>query len=1091
MEHNSAPFYLKVNRYSDYTLMCIQQWVDVAIYLGREIIIISDNPQLNNSIEKHIRPYSFVILPGRQDELIKLSNTIVEEKWIGAACAHLLPIIHSKSKGVQKYWAIDADDTQFMLKTERIAELIEKVEQAGDESDYSMISLDVWYSRSNNKHWTFGIVYANNNFCIDDINPVNNKKWNEYRISETNITIDLYFTFLRKEKVLSLGTFYVNNVYFAHYGQNFITKAGNCSLYFWNKGHVFFPICEILYGVNDPRCKYKISSGLCIDISSSLEESQDFIKHNVINYGNTGIRYRSLKLEVIYAKLGDPLAIAYLQQITKEQLLNEPSEVLEQLADLLLYGNITNDDERLFSLCRIIYEICPEFGTKYIKLLWKRCNTSSDMEMVSICNKHLLEADEYKYYLSCAYRDGRGVVKDYNEAVYLLDSMVKSTTQSILDEFDILWKINTGDSTRRAFELIYSLRDSSDSRVLSRIGRAFYNAKGVARNLKEAGHYMGLAAAIEPSWGNYYCRILVEINDQESLELLHDYIRAATAEIDNDIISDQVDLFNESGIVYNEKLAKILKKVAKKYSMLVVCYRGKDIFSDNMGQVVFATLIISKSRHVVCNGIVIQEGNVCTVSSPDYTVVNIKGQVLLVPCDSILVFGEKEDSVDAFSINYSECILRECTNVQDNFNLVNDLLKKYNPFCIGFGDYYTNNIDKLKTNVVKEYNIGNRSINEYFVKKTIAIKPQLDIVICSTSQIVDYVYVLLYSIRENNYGKIDIWILQSDYSPEQCSLLTNYSKEIGLDTHIVDVDPSDFDNVRIDKNWPIQICFYLNAHNYLPKRVKRALYLDVDIIVVSDIHQMYYSDFEDSFICACNLNNKRLYNGKDDPRRVMYYNGGVVLLNLEKMRSESISIDTYAEMIDKQHINTQWGDQGLINAMFWEKSKLLPAMFYNYSPMRYDRSIIDYFNYNENMTEAYAYQFETDKYPTIVHFTSGKPWNVPIVFSKNGKIVTAKNKQYPYENKYVVLWWEYLKYVPDSVQFSILNAPKDVRNILNIKELCTIVANYSTKTYSWAYEYCIRILMKSHDYQKVEKIMNNIPESERLRLSKILGINIG
>ncbi|MDR2075056.1 MAG: hypothetical protein LBP31_02430, partial [Holosporales bacterium] len=109
----------------------------------------------------------------------------------------------------------------------------------------------------------------------------------------------------------------------------------------------------------------------------------------------------------------------------------------------------------------------------------------------------------------------------------------------------------------------------------------------------------------------------------------------------------------------------------------------------------------------------------------------------------------------------------------------------------------------------------------------------------------------------------------------------------------------DIERERISKFnsywWPKSIFLKLSFSNFLP--YKKCLYLDGDTICVSDIRELWIIDLEKYCFGACDHNIRH---------GALFYNAGVILMNLEKMREVG-----FASEVEKLVITGQETENGI------------------------------------------------------------------------------------------------------------------------------------------------------------------------------------
>lgn len=154
---------------------------------------------------------------------------------------------------------------------------------------------------------------------------------------------------------------------------------------------------------------------------------------------------------------------------------------------------------------------------------------------------------------------------------------------------------------------------------------------------------------------------------------------------------------------------------------------------------------------------------------------------------------------------------------------------------------------------------------------------------------------------------------------------------------------------------------------------EKAIYLDADIIVRTDLQNLYDNELLDSYIGAVlhpvyYFDNSKSYSellGIKDLKN--YINSGVLLLNLKLIREDKIT----AKFVNGVLKNYPTVDQDVINSICYGKIKFLPFK-YNVMPkcniFLNDSRIAEIYDKNE-----YLEAFEN---PAIIHWANPqKPWN--------------------------------------------------------------------------------------------------------------------
>jgi len=131
--------------------------------------------------------------------------------------------------------------------------------------------------------------------------------------------------------------------------------------------------------------------------------------------------------------------------------------------------------------------------------------------------------------------------------------------------------------------------------------------------------------------------------------------------------------------------------------------------------------------------------------------------------------------------------------------------------------------------------------------------------------------------------------------------------------------------------------YHLKTLNYgrilLPSLIKvdKLLFLDCDLIVQDDLTELYNTDFENIFACVV---KERLSNENYIIKQISrlgithYFNAGVMLLNLKKMKNENIQ-EKCLEFMNNSPEKILLLDQCVLNYAFQDKTKFLDKT-YNY-----------------------------------------------------------------------------------------------------------------------------------------------------------------
>lgn len=326
MEHNAGKdrkaIYLKANRSEAYAFQNISRWVDVAYLLDYKCFVLCDDMELATRIRNEVILSSFSnFIESNKDEFAQVFVTnIANKNWENAAYAHLTTFTHAKMLGVEYFWNIDADDTMICLGMDRIVEMMKTVEKYAEKNEIDIFSLDMWRTKWNGKHWSFGITYANN--AVDWIHIMKKHcEDREYKDLENamNYNIDCFFTYLKNITELKIETFYFENLKFIHYSGDFFKGLISSAFYHWKCGELEYPIMRNCVGLNEMSYFPVYPDIVKLDIGILDNEAGDVLTY----YSRDGHEFRGLVdwSHVINKELFEIKRKMHLKQIDGSELI--------------------------------------------------------------------------------------------------------------------------------------------------------------------------------------------------------------------------------------------------------------------------------------------------------------------------------------------------------------------------------------------------------------------------------------------------------------------------------------------------------------------------------------------------------------------------------------------------------------------------------------------------------------------------------------------------------------------------------------------------------------------------------------------------
>ena len=155
----------------------------------------------------------------------------------------------------------------------------------------------------------------------------------------------------------------------------------------------------------------------------------------------------------------------------------------------------------------------------------------------------------------------------------------------------------------------------------------------------------------------------------------------------------------------------------------------------------------------------------------------------------------------------------------------------------------------------------------------------------------------------------------------------------------------------------------------LSEEIFNVLYLDCDLVVVHDLNELMNTKIDDYHIAAIEEIISEEMRNNLELRDSLYFNSGVMLINLRKWREENIE-SKFLEFINEKPEKIKYWDQDVLNYCLKNKWLRLPQKY----------NLTHFFFYPEVYPPTYFGMKQEDydecvKDPIIIHYTSHqKPW---------------------------------------------------------------------------------------------------------------------
>ncbi|MCM1387192.1 MAG: glycosyltransferase family 8 protein [Bacillus sp. (in: Bacteria)] len=274
----------------------------------------------------------------------------------------------------------------------------------------------------------------------------------------------------------------------------------------------------------------------------------------------------------------------------------------------------------------------------------------------------------------------------------------------------------------------------------------------------------------------------------------------------------------------------------------------------------------------------------------------------------------------------------------------------------------------------------------------------MNIAVSINEKYVPYAYVTLTSLFENNSGgHINVYVLYGEKENNILHVFDRLAEKYGQNIYYLEVDKEVFgDKLPRNDKWTVEIYYRLALPELLPNDIDRILYLDVDIIVLGSLKELYDMDLQGKTIGACKdmgvLYGSGPLSAKQEElleafmkdggeKRYAYFNSGVLLMDIAKMRRENRNAAFFVE-VGEQFADNINGDQDILNYVYHDDVVYADTERYNL----FARTLY-------NMGRDYKWVKE---HGVIVHFVGRKPWHYEAVRYNTEKLFWDYAKKTPY-----------------------------------------------------------------------------------------------
>lgn len=169
----------------------------------------------------------------------------------------------------------------------------------------------------------------------------------------------------------------------------------------------------------------------------------------------------------------------------------------------------------------------------------------------------------------------------------------------------------------------------------------------------------------------------------------------------------------------------------------------------------------------------------------------------------------------------------------------------------------------------------------------------------------------------------------------------------------------------------------------LESTLDKCLYMDADLLVLSDIRELFAIEFDEPCAAVCDeyVNHKRFIKSKKTDKRLNisannYFNSGLMLINLKQWRKQNIQSKTLAILTEYE---CACKDQDAMNYVINENFYRLPPKWnlQTFLDMHHKQEERTYLGETKNNLISWSRQEyeEALQNPKIFHLSAHKPWH--------------------------------------------------------------------------------------------------------------------
>lgn len=395
-------------------------------------------------------------------------------------------------------------------------------------------------------------------------------------------------------------------------------------------------------------------------------------------------------------------------------------------------------------------------------------------------------------------------------------------------------------------------------------------------------------------------------------------------------IEDEVENLIVSRFSEDTSLIKLLNSAVEKAKGKYICFINNDsIPKENWLGHLFWTMEYTKKAGLVRSKIIYQNETYKEAGSSAVSKINCTVSSDLKPIKKIDVNQSDILFDGAFLIRkkHWKAFIKNNNELEDMETIESDLpyfLKKsYDAFTIYQPKSQLSDFNQERFKNALSLPRQFKSLEDNKIDSEYKNGIDINICFCLSDDYSKYAGCTIASILVNSniIDTYNFYLLSDDISDESKKYFEELKSIRDFNLHFLNVDRGEFDDVKLANYLGLSTFYRFKIFDLIDK--ERVLYLDSDIIVRSDLRELYSINVEDYFCAGVKDSNEtELKKIAKLDEKSSYINAGVILFNLTKCREEKISdkLFEFSKMPNKDLIHA---DQDVINSVLQGGIKIL------------------------------------------------------------------------------------------------------------------------------------------------------------------------